>query len=116
VSLRPDPAALPTLEAQRSALKAAGMFLLAALLLTTSLMLAGCGGKPKKAKTGLRPAASPSAPPDCDADDRGHREVPDCGFLEARVYFEWTWVQAGQTEAPPGWNADDDRRLVLSRR
>lgn len=92
-----------------------GRTLLATVLtLTVTFGTAGCADKtgPKSKK----PTVATAAPPDCDRDDRGHKETPDCGFVSGGRYYEWTWVQAGDTTAPPNWDAEADRKRVLSGR
>lgn len=78
--------------------------------LTAAVLLAGglsgCGGRPAK-KSKPRTTVTTVATPDCDADDKAHNEAPDCGFAHAGKFYQWSWVRAGQVNAPAGWDATD---------
>lgn len=43
--------------------------------------------------------------PDCDAEDRRKKEIPDCGRKVNGQYREWSWVAAGKTKPPTGWTS-----------
>lgn len=46
---------------------------------------------------------------DCDAEDRRKKEIPDCGWKVNGKFREWSWVAAGQTKAPAGWRASQEK-------
>lgn len=50
---------------------------------------------------------------DCDAEDRRKNELPDCGFLLNGKFVAYSWVKAGKTRAPHGW--DRSREIAKAR-
>lgn len=57
--------------------------------------------------------------PDCDAEDKRKKEVPDCGFRHKGRFHAWSWVKAGHQQPPADWGLDDadkERRAVTDRR
>jgi hypothetical protein len=54
--------------------------------------------------------------PDCDAEDRSHQEVPDCGFRSGGKFYWWSWASRGSTTAPYGWHPGAEQRAVTGQK
>ncbi|WP_033338862.1 hypothetical protein [Catenuloplanes japonicus] len=90
--------------------------------LVVLLALAGCTTAPDPQPEPADPpalevpiaGADDTDVPDCDAEDRRRRELPDCGWYDRGVYREWTWVAAGRTTPPRGWSAAAEQRPAVT--
>lgn len=78
---------------------------------TAALLLVGplVGGCARTSSSGDSSTSVHSSTDDdgvleCDAEDRRKNETPDCGFKLNGTFVPWSWVKAGKTTAPAGWN------------
>lgn len=88
--------------------------LVLAVSLTGLLGLAACDRPAQTDDDGYSAwaASDDEDTPDCDAEDRRHQEVPDCGFISGGRFYWWSWAAQNYTTAPRGWRPGAEQRAV----
>lgn len=90
--------------------------LILAVSLAGLMGLTACGAS-ESAPTPAVPAqpAEDNDLPDCDAEDRRKKEVPDCGFRSGGKFHWWSWAAQGKTTAPHDWRPDAEQRAAAGK-